>query len=341
MLKFCARIAPRGLYTSGRGSTAAGLTAAVVRDANGIFMLEAGAVVLGDQGLVCIDEFDKMRPEDRSALHEVMEQQSASIAKGGIVATLNARTSILAAAHPMFGKYDPFKNLTENVNLPIPLLTRFDLVFVVRDIPGEEKDRQIAEHIISQHGESGTDTASLIDVDILTKYLAYAKRIEPALTKEAETKIMEFYLKMRSIEGEDKEKMITITPRQLEGLIRLSTARARLLLKNQVDVDDAERAIFLFNQMLENSGIDVNTGKVDIGVLQGRPRSEVSKLSTFMETIRSLEGDDKTPELEQDLIDELIKSDKFKDEDEVRRFVRKMQNEASIYESKPGYWNTV
>ena len=304
-------------------------------------MLEAGAVVLGDQGLVCIDEFDKMRPEDRSALHEVMEQQSASIAKGGIVATLNARTSILAAANPMFGKYDPFKNLTENVNLPIPLLTRFDLVFVVRDIPGEEKDRQIAEHIISQHGESGTDTASLIDVDILTKYLAYAKRIDPVLTKEAESKIMEFYLKMRSIEGEDKEKMITITPRQLEGLIRLSTARARLLLKNQVDVDDAERAIFLFNQMLENSGIDVNTGKVDIGVLQGRPRSEVSKLSTFMETMRSLEGDDKSPVLEQDLIDELIKSDKFKDEDEVRRFVRKMNQEASIYESKPGHWNTV
>jgi replicative DNA helicase Mcm len=282
-----------------------------------------------------------MRPEDRSALHEVMEQQSASIAKGGIVATLNARTSILAAANPMFGKYDPFKNLTENVNLPIPLLTRFDLVFVVRDIPGEEKDRQIAEHIISQHGESGTDTTSLIDVDILTKYLAYAKRIDPVLTKEAESKIMEFYLKMRSIEGEEKEKMITITPRQLEGLIRLATARARLLLKNQVEGDDAERAIFLFNKMLENSGIDVNTGKVDIGVLQGRPRSEVSKLSTFMETIRSLEGENKEPVLEQDLVDELIKSDKFKDEDEVRRFVRKMNQEASIYESKPGHWNTV
>jgi replicative DNA helicase Mcm len=341
MLKFCSRIAPRGLYTSGRGSTAAGLTAAVVRDTSGIFMLEAGAVVLGDQGLVCIDEFDKMRPEDRSALHEVMEQQSASIAKGGIVATLNARTSILAAANPMFGKYDPFKNLTENVNLPIPLLTRFDLVFVVRDIPGEEKDRQIAQHIISQHGESGTDTTSLIDIDILTKYLAYAKRIDPALTKEAESKIMEFYLKMRSIEGEDKEKMITITPRQLEGLIRLATARARLLLKNQVEGDDADRAIFLFNKMLENSGIDVNTGKVDIGVLQGRPRSEISKMDAFVEAIRSLEGESKEPVPEQELVDEIIKTEKFKNEDEVRRFIQKMQQGAVIYEPKPGYWNTV
>jgi replicative DNA helicase Mcm len=282
-----------------------------------------------------------MRPEDRSALHEVMEQQSASIAKGGIVATLNARTSILAAANPMFGKYDPFKNLTENVNLPIPLLTRFDLIFVVRDIPQEERDRQIAQHIISQHGESGTDTTSLIDIDILTKYLSYAKRLDPTLTKGAESKIMEFYLKMRSIEGEEKEKMITITPRQLEGLIRLATARARLLLKNQVEEDDADRAIMLFNEMLENSGVDVNTGKVDIGVLQGRPRSEESQLSTFMETIRLLEGDDKSPVSEQELINELIKSEKFKDEDRVKRFIRKMNQEAAIYESTPGHYNTV
>ena len=340
MLKFCARIAPRGLYTSGRGSTAAGLTAAVVSDASGIFMLEAGAVVLGDQGLVCIDEFDKMRPEDRSALHEVMEQQSASIAKGGIVATLNARTSILAAANPMFGKYDIFKNIYENVNLPIPLLTRFDLVFIVRDIPSQEKDRNIAQHIISQHGSSGTDTTSLIDIDILTKYLSYAKRGEPALTKEAENLIMEFYLKMRNISGDDKENMITITPRQLEGLIRLATARARLLLKNKVEGEDADRAIYLFNEMLKNSGTDVNTGKVDIGVLQGRPKSEVSKLQMFMEILRTLEGEPKSSVPEQDFVDELVKSDKFSEE-EARNYIRRMIRDASIYESKPGHYNTV
>ena len=340
MLKFCARIAPRGLYTSGRGSTAAGLTAAVVRDASGIFMLEAGAVVLGDQGLVCIDEFDKMRPEDRSALHEVMEQQSASIAKGGIVATLNARTSILAAANPMFGKYDIFKNIYENVNLPIPLLTRFDLVFIVRDIPSQEKDRNIAQHIISQHGFSGTDTTSLIDIDILTKYLSYAKRGEPALTKEAENLIMEFYLKMRNISGDDKENMITITPRQLEGLIRLATARARLLLKNKVEGEDADRAIYLFNEMLKNSGTDVNTGKVDIGVLQGRPKSEVSKLQMFMEILRTLEGEPKSSVPEQGFVDELVKSDKFSEE-QARDYIRRMIRDASIYESKPGHYNTV
>ncbi|MFB5597523.1 MAG: minichromosome maintenance protein MCM [Nitrosopumilaceae archaeon] len=337
MLKFCARIAPRGLYTSGRGSTAAGLTAAVVRDKTGIMMLEAGAVVLGDQGLVCIDEFDKMKPEDRSALHEVMEQQSASIAKGGIVATLNARTSILAAANPMYGKYDPFKNITENVNLPIPLLTRFDLIFVVRDIPSKEKDRNIAQHILDLYKPTGIETRSLIDVDILTKYLAFAKRTSPSLTKEAEEKILEYYMKMRNV---DSEEMITVTPRQLEGLIRLATARARLLMKDQVEEEDAERAIFLIQSMLQDAGVDVNTGKVDLGVLQGRPRSEVSKMQLFMDVLKSLEGDNKIAVEEKLFVKELEKSGKFTEE-EARNYIRRMLREASIYESKPGHYNRV
>ncbi|HUU48652.1 MAG TPA: minichromosome maintenance protein MCM [Nitrosopumilaceae archaeon] len=337
MLKFCARIAPRGLYTSGRGSTAAGLTAAVVKDKTGIMMLEAGAVVLGDQGLVCIDEFDKMKPEDRSALHEVMEQQSASIAKGGIVATLNARTSILAAANPMYGKYDPFKNITENVNLPIPLLTRFDLIFVVRDIPTRERDEKIARHIIELHTPQGTDQRSVIDVDLLTKYLSYAKKGTPILTKEAEEKILEYYLKMRNVESEE---MITVTPRQLEGIIRLSTARARLLMKDRVEEEDAERAIFLIESMLHDAGVDVNTGKVDLGVLQGRPRSEVSKMQLFMDVLKALEGDHRAAVDEKTFVKELEKTEKFTEE-EARTYIRRMLREASIYESSPGHYNRV
>ncbi len=337
MLKFCSRIAPRGLYTSGRGSTAAGLTAAVVRDKTGIMMLEAGAVVLGDQGLVCIDEFDKMKPEDRSALHEVMEQQSASIAKGGIVATLNARTSILAAANPMYGKYDPFKNITENVNLPIPLLTRFDLIFVVRDIPTKEKDEKIARHIIDLHTPQGTDKRSVIDVDLLTKYLAFAKKSSPDLTHEAEEKILDYYMQMRNVESEE---MITVTPRQLEGIIRLSTARARLLMKDKVEEEDAERAIFLIQSMLQDAGVDVNTGKVDLGVLQGRPRSEVSKMQLFMDVLKGLEGDNKVAVEEKTFVKELEKTEKFTEE-EARNYIRRMLREASIYESKPGHYNRV
>ena len=337
MLKFCVRVAPRGLYTSGRGSTAAGLTAAVVRDTNGIFMLEAGATVLGDQGLVCIDEFDKMKAEDRSALHEVMEQQTASISKGGIVATLNARTSILAAANPMYGKYDPFKNITENVNLPVPLLTRFDLIHVIKDKPSKERDTKIAQHIINLHTPKGIDQKSLIDSETLTKYLSYVKRIDPKLTKEAEQKILDYYMKMRKVEAEE---MITVTPRQLEGLIRMATARARLLLKTQVEEDDAERAIYLLQNMFENAGIDVNTGKVDLGVLQGRPRSEVSKMQLFMDVMQSLEGEHKTPVDEKQLVEELVKTGKYNDE-EAKNFIRKMARDSSIYESKPGHYNRV
>jgi replicative DNA helicase Mcm len=337
MLKFCVRVAPRGLYTSGRGSTAAGLTAAVVRDTNGIFMLEAGATVLGDQGLVCIDEFDKMKAEDRSALHEVMEQQTASISKGGIVATLNARTSILAAANPMYGKYDPFKNITENVNLPVPLLTRFDLIHVIRDKPSKEKDTKIAQHIINLHTPKGIDQKSLIDSETLTKYLTYVKRIEPQLTSEAEKIILDYYMKMRTVEAEE---MITVTPRQLEGLIRLATARARLLLKTQVDEDDAKRAIYLLQNMFENAGIDVNTGKVDLGVLQGRPRSEVSKMGLFMDVMTSLEGDHKSPVDEKQLVEELVKTEKFTDE-EAKNFIRRMARDSAIYESTPGHYNKV
>ena len=337
MLKFCARIAPRGLYTSGRGSTAAGLTAAVVRDKSGIFMLEAGAVVLGDQGLVCIDEFDKMTTEDRSALHEVMEQQTVSIAKGGIVATLNARTSILSAANPMYGKYDPFKNITENVNLPIPLLTRFDLIFVVRDIPSKERDRNIAQHIMDLHSATGIENRSLIDVDILTKYLGYAKGLNPTMTKDAEEKLLEYYLKMRNVESEE---MITVTPRQLEGLIRLATARSRLLLKTEVDADDAERAIFLMQSMLQDVGVDVNTGKVDLGVLQGKPRSEMAKVQLFMDILRALEGEPPSQVEEKLFIKELVKTEKFT-EDEAHEYVRKMGREGTIYESSPGHISRV
>ena len=343
ILKFTSRVAPRGLYTSGRGSTAAGLTAAVVRDNNGIFMLEAGATVLGDQGIVSIDEFDKMKPEDRSALHEVMEQQTASIAKGGIVATLNARCSILAAANPMYGKYDKFKNITENVNLPVPLLTRFDLIFVVKDTPSKEKDSMIAKHIINLHTTDGIDSRSLIEPEILTKYLSYCKRINPALSKEAEQKFHDYYLNMRNL-GKDSEDMITVTPRQLEGLIRIGTARARLLLKDKVESEDAERAIFLYEQMLENAGIDHKTGKIDIGILQGHSSREVSKLQAFMDTLKILEGEPKQAVDEGSFVDELVKTGKFKGknpEDEAKNYIRKMIQEASIVETQPGKYNTI
>jgi replicative DNA helicase Mcm len=334
MLKFTAKIAPRGLYTSGRGSTAAGLTAAVIRDKSGIMMLEAGAVVLGDQGIVCIDEFDKIKPEDRSALHEVMEQQTCSVAKGGIVATLNARTSILSAANPIYGKYDPYKNITENVNLPVPLLTRFDLIFIVRDSPDKEKDNLVASHILEIHRDSEQAARPAIDIDLFSKYLSYAKQIEPALTPEAIDIVRSYYMDMRRIESEG---MITVTPRQLEGLIRLASARARLLLKDMIDAEDAQRAIYLVDQMMRTAGVDVNTGKTDLGVLYGKPQSVVSKEKTFMELFRGLTGAENNDVEDKVLVDELMKTGKFSDE-EARKYIQKFNREGQIFERRPGFW---
>jgi replicative DNA helicase Mcm len=334
MLKFTAKIAPRGLYTSGRGSTAAGLTAAVIRDKSGIMMLEAGAVVLGDQGIVCIDEFDKIKPEDRSALHEVMEQQTCSVAKGGIVATLNARTSILSAANPIYGKYDPYKNITENVNLPVPLLTRFDLIFIVRDSPDKEKDNLVASHILEIHRDTEKAARPAIDIDLFSKYLSYAKQMEPALTPEAIDIVRSYYMDMRRIESEG---MITVTPRQLEGLIRLASARARLLLKDMVDAEDARRAIYLVDQMMRTAGVDVNTGKTDLGVLYGKPQSVVSKEKTFMELFRGLTGAENNDVEDKALVDELVKTGKFSDE-EARKYIQKFNREGQIFERRPGFW---
>jgi replicative DNA helicase Mcm len=334
MLKYAAKIAPRGLYTSGRGTTAAGLTAAVIRDKSGIMMLEAGAVVLGDQGLVCIDEFDKIKPEDRSSLHEVMEQQTCSVAKGGIVATLNARTSILSAANPMYGKYDVFKNITENVNLPIPLLTRFDLIYVIRDTPEREKDSRIAGHILEIHRDVEHAAQPAIEMDLFRKYLAYAKQIEPKLTIEVINALRDYYMKMRNV---DSEGMITVTPRQLEGLIRLATARARLLLQDNVKIEDAERAIYLVQRILETSGVDLNTGKVDLGVLHGKPHSEISKHKLFMEVFNGISGQDKNDVEEKNFINELVKTGKFS-EDEARTYIKKAMQNGQIYERRSGFY---
>jgi replicative DNA helicase Mcm len=264
-----------------------------------------------------------------------MEQQTCSVAKGGIVATLNARTSILAAANPMYGKYDAYKNITENVNLPIPLLTRFDLIFIVRDTPDKEKDGLIASHILQIHKDSERAARPPIDIDLFSKYLSYARQREPALTQEATDLIREYYMNMRKVETEG---MITVTPRQLEGLVRLATARARLLLKDLVDEEDARRALFLVDQMLKTAGVDVNTGKTDMGVLYGKPISEVSKSKVFMDIFKGLAGSDNNDVEEKSLISELVKSGKFSDDNDAKKYIEKANREGQIYERRSGYW---
>jgi len=334
LLKYAVRVAPRGLYTSGRGSTAAGLTAAVVREKNGLMMLEAGAVVLADQGIASIDEFDKMRNEDRSALHECMEQQTVSVAKGGIVATLNARTSVLAAANPLLGKYDEFRNIVENVNLPIPLLTRFDLIFVLKDKPDRTKDEQLARHVLEIHRKGDYVKTPPVEFSILRKYIAYAKKLNPILTEEAQEIILDYYLRMRAT---NSESMITVTPRQLEGLVRLATSGARLLLREKVTEDDAMQAISLVRRMYETVGIDVRTGKTDLGVFHGKPLSERTLLESALDIFKQLEGSDKKPVDEKKFIEEyMVKHSKTPDES--KRMLQTLNRSGAIYEVKPGFY---
>ena len=334
LLKYVSRVAPRGLFTSGRGSTAAGLTAAVVKEKNGMMMLEAGATVLADLGVACIDEFDKMRDEDRSALHEVMEQQTASVAKGGIIATLNARTSILAAANPVDGKYDPYKNILDNVALPVPLLTRFDLVFILRDEADPSKDETIARHILDMRAKSAFPTQPPVDFELLKKYIIYAKKIEPELTEEARNRLSAFYIKLRR---EASPEQISVTPRWLEGLIRLAIARARVLLHTRVTEDDALHAVNLMERMLNTVAVDQATKKVDVGVLYNKPLSEKGLREAALEIFKRLSGDSKQPVENKAFYEEMEKTGKFSRE-QAEKVFQDMWKSGVIYEVKANFF---
>ncbi len=290
LLQFASKIAPRGIYTTGKGSTAAGLTAAVVRDKNtGEYYLEAGAMVLGDMGVVCIDEIDKMREDDRTAIHEALEQQTVSISKAGIHATLNARASVLAAGNPRYGRYIDDRPLIDNINLPVTILSRFDLIFVLKDQPSVEEDRQLAEHITSVHS-AFEDVKAPIEPELLRKYIAYARRnIKPKLSEEARKMIADFFVEMRRAAAENKETPIAITARQLEALIRLTEAHARMRLSSIATEEDAAEAIRLMRTMLESVGIDVESGSLDIDtIMTGKPKSRREKMIVIEDMIKEL-----------------------------------------------------
>jgi len=294
LLRYVVSVAPRGIYTTGRGTSAAGLTASVVRTEKEGVTLEAGAMVLADRGVVAIDEFDKMRPEDRVAIHTAMEQQVVPVAKGGIVATLNARTAVLAAANPGYGRYVDQRTAIENINLPPTILSRFDLIFVLRDIPNLETDSKITMHVLDLHGTGGESTP--IDQNLLRKYIAYSKNINPVLTPEARERIYAFYLKMRQASTEGS---ISITLRQLESLIRIAEARARAALRTEVTAEDAEAAILIMDRSLRDVGIDTSTNKIDIDIiLTGKPKSVRDALQILLGVIAAIERETGMADLE-------------------------------------------
>src|SRR5437870_92791 len=333
LLQYVSRIAPRGLYTSGRGTTAAGPTSAVLRDMAGGMGLEAGALVPADKGVACIDELDKMRPDDRVAIHEALEQQTVSVAKGGIVATLNARAAVLAAANPSLGRYEPHRNVSENINLPVTILSRFDLIFIIKDQPEADYDTRMSEHILALHRSRVSPETAPFAPDFLRKYISYAKRIIPVLSSEAVIELRDFYLKMRAKGG--AEAAVAITPRQLEALVRISEARARAFLRDIVTVEDAKSAIRIMPVSLADVGVDVKTGAMDIDVIMtGKPRSLRDSFQRVIETVAEMERETGTVE-ETVLIAALVDKEKM-EEREARRLIGQLIKEGILYSPKPG-----
>jgi replicative DNA helicase Mcm len=335
LLQYVSRIAPRGLYTSGRGTTAAGLTAAVIRDKGGGMNLEAGALVLADKGIACIDEMDKMRPEDRVAIHEAMEQHTVSIAKGGIVATLNARTAILAASNPSLGRYESHRTVAENISLPVTILSRFDLIFVLRDVPNKESDGKMSAHILELHRKGLSPIEPPISPDLLRKYITYAKGVIPTLTPEAVQRLNDFYLAMRSA-SESEGSPVAITARQLESLVRVAEAHARSALRKEVKAEDAEAAIAIMKRSLEEVGIDLSSYKMDIDIIMtGKPKSVRDRLQTILSTLMELEREtgivEKTTLLND--LDERYKISRG----EAERLIGQLLREGTIYEPREGY----
>ena len=335
LLQYVARIAPRGLYTSGRGTTAAGLTAAVIREKGGSMSLEAGALVLADKGIACIDEMDKMRPEDRVAIHEAMEQHTVSVAKGGIVATLNARTAILAAANPSLGRYEPHRTVAENISLPVTILSRFDLIFVLRDVPDKEADGKMSTHILEIHRRGSSPVETQIEVEVMRKYVSYAKGIKPTLSNEALERLRDFYLAMRAA-SETEGSPVAITARQLESLVRIAEARARVALRKEVTAEDAEAAIAIMKRSLGEVGIDLSSYKMDIDIIMtGKPKSVRDRLQIVLSMLIDMEKETSIVEKTK-LLNELELKHKIP-RTESERMLGQLLREGTIYEPKEGY----
>lgn len=345
LLRYISQLAPRSIYTSGKSSSAAGLTASAVRSdefGEGRWTLEAGALVLADMGIACVDELDKMSPKDRDALHQAMEQQEISIAKAGINATLKSRCALLGAANPKFGRFDEYAPIADQINIPPALLSRFDLIFPLTDKPDREKDEALATHILEVHkyGEMLSHEKDLeidkikpvFDPEFLRKYIAYAKRnVFPVLTEEAMEKIREYYVEMRA----RAKETVPFTPRQLEAFVRIAEASARMRLSNVVTAEDAERAIKIVEYYLRKVGIEREMGEFNIDIITtGITKTQKDKMRIITDIIREICKETDAPAPLEEIVARA--EDEGIDKATVEKLISKMRKEGIIFEPKHG-----
>lgn len=358
MLQAVDKIAPKSIYVAGKTTTGAGLSATAVKDefGEGGWTLKAGALVLANGGLCMVDELDKMEDTDRSALHEALEQMTISVAKAGIITRFKADTSVLAAANPKFARFDPYMNYLEQVDLPVTLISRFDLLFLIRDVLDRKKDEAIATHILKTHqagemmlqekmgkiavrrkevAEMEKAVAPAIDIKLLKKYIAYSRQnFFPALSTEAIKAISDFYLDLR--EQGKREGGYAATHRQLEALVRLSEASARVRLRDVVELEDAERAIRLLKTSLQEVVTDVETGKIDIDLITvGTTHTQLTNLKHILSIVKRKAGEvDMVPreEIFEEAATEGI------DKEKVFDLLSKLKKAGDIYEPRSGFY---
>ena len=340
LIKFIENAAPRARYVVGRAATSAGITASVVKDEfiRG-WALEAGAIVLASGGYLLLDEMDKMSEEDTSAMHEAMAQQTVTIHKANIHATLQAQTSVLAAANPKFGRFDPYQPIAAQIDLPPALINRFDLIFPVRDLPNKEKDSAIATHVLElQHNPMSKEPP--IELGVMRKYIAHAKQsINPKLTPGAIEEIKNFYVNLRNsstVGDSDAVKPIPISARQLESLVRLAEGSARIRLSTKVTRSDARKSISIMRYCLMQVGFDPETGQIDIDRMSsGVTASTRNKIHMVREIIGFFESKGKKSIPMEDIMAEA--TDKKISESQVEEIIEKLKREGEIYEPRRGF----
>ncbi len=337
LLRYVATLAPKARYMSGKGSTAAGMTATVVRDEFSGWALEAGTLVLCNKGIACLDEMDKMSEDDTSSMHEALEQQTVTIAKANIHSTLRCETTVLAAANPKFGRFDPFAPIAQQIDMPSTLLNRFDLIFPIRDIPNAEKDEKIAQHIL-ELSKDPDSKKSEISTALLRKFISYAKqRIAPKMTLAAMDEIKTFYVTLRAsaAKEENEIKAIPISARQLEALVRLAEASARVRLADKVTKKDAQRAVALLKSSMKEVAYDAETGKFDIDRITtgitATQRNQISMIRKIIDALvdkvgKNIPIQDILAEAESEGIDRA----------KTEEIIDNLKKKGDVFEPKPG-----